>query len=649
LRGNPAPIPAESIGQGFVAKRTIGMSSVFLEKIPLPDFSTYVLSSLTLLGAAVYHVQRRYLDLALQARLLVGMLLLLVSADSGQRLRSQVVEHRHRELVCPAVGAKFGVCPAASNANLTYRLLVNATSESLFDEVVTALNEEPWCFWTVINTIYCLLVLLGKTIQNTVFGELRVMEQDHIRDKFWNFVFYKFIFIFGILNVQSLYQVLLWSGWYSILGFLHLLTHLTKDRLDYLMNAAVSKPPLKIRIKMLTLLACVLSVCACLSGLSVYIGLHTSAHFMLFMLAELAMLAASTGHVCVRFLHHLTRQDSASNAPSSSPLRSSFSYHIDLGFDCAAMLLDGCHNLHMLLWSNFTLSIANLVIFMQLRYLYYQLCDRWYRHLRYRLVHCLISSVCSPYTVTDSSSQQEPELCPICWDPLAAGSSRLPCRHAFHSDCLGLWLEQELACPTCRRPVSTPEMASGAAATAASTTSSAETSNGATAGSSISNGAAASSASTAAQAASTVVASSSLSTATATAASAATVSSASMTSSSSATSQRRHRDKSMEARLREQADAVRQIFPHVSSLAIVEDLRISGSPDATIANILEGRVVGSAGPHVPHGPQDFFSDDFGSNSGDQYDGGLSGLEQRRRMLARAARREYFNSAASSAR
>lgn len=62
-------------------------------------------------------------------------------------------------------------------------------------------------FQTVINMAYCCLILLGKSIQKLVFGELRISEQQHLKDKFWNFVFYKFIFVFGVVNVQFLHEV----------------------------------------------------------------------------------------------------------------------------------------------------------------------------------------------------------------------------------------------------------------------------------------------------------------------------------------------------------------------------------------------------------------------------------------------------------
>lgn len=55
----------------------------------------------------------------------------------------------------------------------------------------------------------------------------------HLRDKFWNFLFYKFIFIFGVMNVQTLEEVVSWVAWFTILGFFTLLTQLSKDRFEY--------------------------------------------------------------------------------------------------------------------------------------------------------------------------------------------------------------------------------------------------------------------------------------------------------------------------------------------------------------------------------------------------------------------------------
>ncbi|CAH2089942.1 unnamed protein product [Euphydryas editha] len=87
---------------------------------------------------------------------------------------------------------------------------------------------------------YCSLALFGFLIQRLVFGRLRVAEAQRVKDKFWNYVFYKFIFVFGVLNVQYMDEVLLWCSWFTLVGFLHLLGQLCKDRFDYVSTFGVA-------------------------------------------------------------------------------------------------------------------------------------------------------------------------------------------------------------------------------------------------------------------------------------------------------------------------------------------------------------------------------------------------------------------------
>lgn len=53
-------------------------------------------------------------------------------------------------------------------------------------------------------------------------------------------VFYKFIFIFGIINVQSMEGVILWGSWFSVIGFLHIHAQLCQDRFEYVQAPAIN-------------------------------------------------------------------------------------------------------------------------------------------------------------------------------------------------------------------------------------------------------------------------------------------------------------------------------------------------------------------------------------------------------------------------
>lgn len=59
------------------------------------------------------------------------------------------------------------------------------------------------------------------------------LSKQHLKDKFWNFIFYKFIFIFGVLNVQTVEEVVMWCLWFAVLVFMHLMVQLCKDRFEY--------------------------------------------------------------------------------------------------------------------------------------------------------------------------------------------------------------------------------------------------------------------------------------------------------------------------------------------------------------------------------------------------------------------------------
>lgn len=81
-------------------------------------------------------------------------------------------------------------------------------------------------------TRFCCKHYGNKQLANTTFSSALFLHQ-HLKDKFWNFIFYKFIFIFGVLNVQTVEEVVMWCLWFSALVFLHLMVQLCKDRFEY--------------------------------------------------------------------------------------------------------------------------------------------------------------------------------------------------------------------------------------------------------------------------------------------------------------------------------------------------------------------------------------------------------------------------------
>ncbi|XP_077983036.1 uncharacterized protein LOC144437877 [Glandiceps talaboti] len=328
------------------------------------------------------------------------------------------------------------------DSDLEMEVTIELEPMSHLDQMVDVMMQEHLCVWAIINMGYCLLILLGKLIQVIVFGQLRVSEQQHLKDKFWNFLFHKFIFVFGVMNVQNMHEVVLWSTWFSILGFLHLLAQMCKDRFEYLSFSPTT--PKWTHIKVLALLLIILAMCGSLLALSIFVGVHLGLHLFAFMAAECVLLTIRTLYVVIRYAIHL----SDLNRDGLWENRSAYIYYTELTMELSALSVDFCHHLHMLLWANIFLSMASLVICMQLRFLYNEIQRRIKRHRNYRRVVSNMEARFAPATAEELEANDDD--CAICWDRMMT-ARKLPCGHYFHNSCLRSWLEHDTSCPTCRK------------------------------------------------------------------------------------------------------------------------------------------------------------------------------------------------------
>ncbi|KAG8563251.1 hypothetical protein GDO81_015990 [Engystomops pustulosus] len=295
--------------------------------------------------------------------------------------------------------------------------------------------------WVLVNTVCCLLMLVAKLIQHVVFGPLRVSERQHLKDKFWNFIFYKFIFIFGVLNVQTVEEVVLWFLWFAGLVFLHLMVQLCRDRFEYLSFSPTT--PMSCHIRVLVLLSAMLGVCCCLAVLCVFAGYAHGMHTLAFMAAECLLVTTRTAHVVLRYGIHLWDL----NHEGTWEGKGTYVYYTDFVMELSHLSMDLMHHIHMLLFGNIWLSMASLVIFMQLRHLFHELQRRLRRHKNYLRV---VGNMEAHFAVaTAEELEANNDDCAICWDSMQA-ARKLPCGHLFHNSCLRSWLEQDTSCPTCR-------------------------------------------------------------------------------------------------------------------------------------------------------------------------------------------------------
>lgn len=396
------------------------MPAVFLDRLPLPSLQTYIAISVLLLSCSVYY--------AVQVTSQPNWKLNVTADDDSKLLNRTKLDESIENII-------LHIEDLVLNHPLVKRLI----------DVVYFMIQEPLCIWTLINMAYCCLILVGKVIQTLVFGELRVSEQQHIKDKFWNFIFYKFIFIFGVMNVQFMGEVVLWCSWFTILGFLHLLAQLCKDRFEYLSFSPTT--PKWTHIRLLALLSCILLIFSSLFGICVMVGIHAGINTFAFMATECALVTLRTLYVIIIYAIHLWDI----NHEGVWERRATYVYYTELIFELTALVIDFFHHLHMLLWGNIFLSMASLVICMQLRYLLYEIQRRIKRHKNYlRVVKHMEAKfpMASPEEIEENSDD-----CAICWDRMDF-ARKLPCGHLFHNSCLRSWLEQDTSCPTCRMALS---------------------------------------------------------------------------------------------------------------------------------------------------------------------------------------------------
>lgn len=106
-------------------------------------------------------------------------------------------------------------------------------------------------------------------------------------------------------------------------------------------------------------------------------------------LFQVILLSIRTLHVILRYALHLydicrePNDSSERDTTTAWEKRGSVVYYIELGFELTALIVDFMHHMHMLIWSNIFLSMASLVILMQLRHLFHEIQRRYKKHINY--------------------------------------------------------------------------------------------------------------------------------------------------------------------------------------------------------------------------------------------------------------------------
>jgi autocrine motility factor receptor len=96
-------------------------------------------------------------------------------------------------------------------------------------------------------------------------------------------------------------------------------------------------------------------------------------------------------HVLLKYALHLYDVHCIKNGVRrGSERRAAVLYWVEVGFDFLLLNIDLVHHVHMIIWTKMILSMASLIIFMQLRYLIHELQQLFRRHSSHCKVHKLV-------------------------------------------------------------------------------------------------------------------------------------------------------------------------------------------------------------------------------------------------------------------
>ncbi|VIO95443.1 CUE domain containing protein [Brugia malayi] len=298
----------------------------------------------------------------------------------------------------------------------------------------------PTFGWVFINMFCAVLALIAKLATYATIGKLGVQESGLLRDRLCNFFLYKAVFLFGVLNSVVHEEVIAWVLWFALLASVAALQSIIAYKLKYLIS---SIPPRRVLFRIMGLAIILLLI-------SFAFVSFAFAAFRLFSISIALFILADALKSLLRSIYVISKcallLDIVSVYLSSINL-TTLTYYLEFVHDLAIDFIDLLHYTHMLLYSQVVLSMACIVISMQLRSFYKSFIARIERHIKYKRICKYIDAHYQKATRIELNNLKD--WCAVCWEQMDS-ARKLPCNHFFHEWCLRSWLEQDNSCPTCR-------------------------------------------------------------------------------------------------------------------------------------------------------------------------------------------------------
>lgn len=313
------------------------------------------------------------------------------------------------------------------------------------------MNKESTCAWHFLNiaTLFW-LILLGRHILWLTFGKLTDSEQQHIRD-FWIFIIYKFT----VIRIRYTDGLFLLCFLYLLVGFLHVLTKIAKDRFEYQLR--LPKILFLDQTKLLILLNIAFNICGVLFLSLMVMNYHKHLIRIVtpafkFVLIEIDLLILRKFYIYTLYYFNVydlyKESDDEVNIDFISTLQDkkrAVAHYFTLIFELVVLTRGIVFLWYNILEHSFLTLMDMLINYVQMVYLQREIWIRCKKQKKYTW-----SS-----NFEQNASRKElanyADICAICWEKMEE-AHKLPCQHLFHSVCLQTWLKQRrITCPTCRK------------------------------------------------------------------------------------------------------------------------------------------------------------------------------------------------------
>ncbi|KAG0023123.1 hypothetical protein BGZ80_010348 [Entomortierella chlamydospora] len=237
-------------------------------------------------------------------------------------------------------------------------------------------------------------------------------------DRALNFLLFKVVFVGAILEPRW-EGLLIWTAWFTVLGFLRVFSMLCRDRFEYL--TVSPNIPTRVHVKILTMLTMILTL-----NIAWFVFCISVFRSMLLLLSfECLTLFLDTIQTLVKYVIHLGDQSRQGPCESWRMVQ----YYTEFVTDTMILVTTLGHYLHIMYLHGISFTLIDAVLFLNMRSVFNNLRKKLASHQAYRQA---LNNMQALYpSATEKELADYSDDCAICRDSMTSAKI-LPCGHIFH-------------------------------------------------------------------------------------------------------------------------------------------------------------------------------------------------------------------------